>query len=48
MGTACHLISSAAPWQITMEGVGNIDYIRCQALDIIDSRKGRTLIKEAV
>ena len=48
MGTACHLVPSQAPWQLAMEGTGDLEYIRRQVLDIFDGRRGNILIEEAV
>ena len=47
MGTACRLVSARSPWQLTIQGAGEPDYIRRQVLDVFDRKRGNVLITEA-
>ena len=45
-GMPCRLVSPSAPWQIAIEGEGDLDYIRRQILDICHRGVGAAVIRE--
>lgn len=48
MGTGCHLVWAAPPWQIAMEGMAEDPaFITRQVCDIMDEKRGTIAIKTA-